>query len=157
MREIEDPPPLSVGEPLPLIASVATRGGFRVAVGWVGESRPSAEVDLAPDVFTFKVYAPLRDDPKLFDTVHVVDDGTALGWGQDTSIDMPATAVERLADEVMSTEDFQAFLRRTKMTRDAAAAQFGISRRLVGYYASGQPIPRYIAMACRYLELRSAA
>lgn len=157
MDGIEHASRVTVGEPLPNIASVEARGGLSVSITWTENMRPCAIVDLAPDIFTFKTYAPLRDDPELFSTVHVIDGGAALGWGADDRVDMPATAIERLADEVMSTEDFQAFLKRTNMTRDAAAAQFGISRRLVGYYASGQPIPRYIALACSYLESRNAA
>lgn len=157
MREIEDASSVSVGEPLPRIAAVEASGGLKVRIAWADDVRPPTIVDLAPDVFTFRAYVPLRDDAGLFGTVHVINGGAALGWGADDGIDMPVTAIERLADEIMSTADFQAFLKRTNLTRDAAAAQFGISRRLVGYYASGQPIPRYIALACSYLEARNAA
>lgn len=147
----------SVEEPLPNIAAVEAGEGLSVSVTWSETTQLNTRVDLAPDIFTFRTYAPLRDNPELFRTVHVINSGSALGWGSDDGIDMPSTAVERLASEVMSTLNFQAFLKRTNLTRDAAAAQFGISRRLVGYYASGQPIPRYIALACSYLESRSAA
>lgn len=156
MRKTDETSIVVEGEPLPRIASVASLEGLVVSVVWAGHPQP-AIVDLAPDILTFKTYAPLRDDPALFETVHVISGGAALGWGVDDGIDMPATAVERLAEEVMSTADFQAFLKRTNLTWDAAAAQFGISRRLVGYYASGQPVPRYIALACAYLEARTAA
>ena len=65
---------------------------------------------------------------------------------------MPATAVERLATDVMSNDDFAGFLTRNNLSLDAAAGQLGISRRLVAYYAKNRPIPRYIALACRYIE-----
>ncbi len=125
MRGTDGSSTFSVGEPLPNIAAVEASEGLSVSVAWADDTRPRATVDLAPDILTFKSYAPLRDDPELFRTVHVINGGSALGWGADDRIDMPATAIERLADEVMSTADFQAFLKRTNLTRDAAAAQSG--------------------------------
>ena len=84
--------------------------------------------------------------------MHLTAGGTAIAWGDNGEIDMPATALERLAGEQMSGLDFSEFLARNKLTYEAAAASLGISRRLVGYYASGRPVPRHIALACRYLE-----
>ena len=69
--------------------------------------------------------------------MHLTAGGTAIAWGDDGEIDMPATALERLAGEQMSGLDFSEFLARNKLTYEAAAASLGISRRLVGYYASG--------------------
>ncbi|MBV8746324.1 MAG: hypothetical protein JO134_14905 [Xanthobacteraceae bacterium] len=56
----------------------------------------------------------------------------------------------------MSSADFRAWLERHNFTYDAAAAQLGISRRLVAYYASKRDLPRYIVLACRYLDTESA-
>ena len=44
------------------------------------------------------------------------------------------------------------FSTRNNLSLDAAAGQLGISRRLVAYYAKNRPVPRYIALACKYLE-----
>jgi hypothetical protein len=99
-----------------------------------------------------KVFAPLRNDPGLFQTVHIVEGGAAIAWGDDDKIDMAATTVERLADESMTPADFSAFLERHSLSLDAAAAQLGISRRLAAYYAKDREIPRYIALACAYLD-----
>ena len=145
----------TVGDPLPEIASVSVgMSPFEVEVTW--KDGRHEVVGLAPDVFTFKAYARLRDDEGLFRTVHVVNDGAALAWGADDGIDMPATAVERLAGEVMTAVDFRSFLSNCDLTRDAAAAQLGISRRMVGYYAAGHAIPRYIGLACAYIGLTRA-
>src|SRR4051812_36786524 len=66
---------------------------------------------------------------------------------------MAATIVERLAEEVMTFEDFSGWLKRNDLTFEAAAAKLGISRRLVAYYASGsKQAPRYISLACKYLD-----
>ncbi len=109
-------------------------------------------VDLAPLILSKKIFAPLREDKALFRTVHVVEDGAAIAWGADGAIDVAATTVESLADETMTSVDFSDFLRRNGFSFDAAAAQLGISRRLVAYYAQERTIPRYIALACAYLD-----
>jgi len=144
-----------VGDPLPELASVRPAYGHSIEVTWAaGPRRERTEVvDLAPDIFTYKVYRPLRDDPDLFQTVHVAHDGIAVAWGDQDEIDMPATAIERLAEEAMSLADFVAFLERHRFTFDAAAAELGISRRLVAYYAAGRPIPRTLALACAYIDV----
>jgi hypothetical protein len=145
---------ISAGEPLPLIADVTAATPYSVLVTWQSGARAGLVemVDLAPHILTYKLYRPLRENRELFATVRVIADGAAIGWGRDEEIDMPATAVERLATDVMSNDDFAGFLTRNNLSLDAAAAQLGISRRLVAYYAKNRPIPRYIALACRYLE-----
>ena len=52
----------------------------------------------------------------------------------------------------MTPADFSAFLERHALSLDAAAAELGISRRLVAYYAKEREVPRYIALACAYLD-----
>jgi len=144
---------------MPRLASVVPTQGFSVAVEWAEGPRAGRRdtVDLAPDILTYRFYRPLRDNPHFFSTLHLVDDGAAIAWGDDESIDMPATAVERLAEQTMVAADFNRFLGRNHLTFDAAAAQLGISRRLVAYYAAGQPIPRHIALACERLDQVLAA
>lgn len=145
---------IRVGDPLPRIASVAAIEPFMAEVRWANGD--SQTVDLAPDIFTYRFYAPLRDDAKLFASVRAVRNGSAIAWGENEEIDMPATAVERLASDVMEPADFSAFLKRNKLTYDAAAAQLGLSRRQVAYYASEKKAPRHVALACAFLERRFA-
>ena len=138
-----------VGEALPRLAAVRPLDGRRIAVKWANGSRAGAteEVDLAPVIMTLRFYAPLRDDPHLFGTVELVDDGHTLVWG-DGRIDMAATTVERLAREGMTNADFRAFLRRHRLTLDGAGAALGLSRRQIAYYAKDRPVPRLVALAC---------
>lgn len=146
---------VEVGPPMPQIGSVVADGDFSIRVTWVGNLNTSlpTTIDLAPIILTYKFYRPLRDNPELFRTVHVTNEGTAIAWGKDDEIDMPATAIEHLASEAMQTSDFRSWLEKNRLTLDAAATQLGISRRLAAYYASGEkPIPRYIALACAYLD-----
>ena len=151
MSAIEIP---EVGEPLPRIARVKAEEPFFVTVEWsAGNGAGAVEtVDLSPDILSYELYRPLREDETLFRTVHVTAFGAAIAWGEDDLIDMPATAVERLAGEVMTNDDFAAFLKRNRLSLDAAAAPLGISRRQVAYYAKAKVVPRHIALACRYLE-----
>lgn len=148
-----------IGDDMPRLGMVApdtSWGDVRgVVVSWVaGPRRDKVEfIDLAPALFTYKLYQPLRCDRDLFRTVHVIDDGAAIAWGDDDAIDMAATTVERLAEEAMQAADFSEWLKRNGLTFEAAAASLGISRRLVAYYASGgKEVPRYIALACRYVD-----
>jgi hypothetical protein len=145
---------VSVGDPMPRLASVAHHDGMEIAVSWRSGLRAGKAdvVDLAPAIMTYKFYRPLRDDLELLKSVHLTADGTAIAWGTDDALDMAATTVERLAEETMDSSDFRAWLERHALTYEAAAAQLGISRRLVGYYASRRRVPRYIALACRYID-----
>jgi hypothetical protein len=141
---------IRVGEPLPRIQSISACEKRQVEVVWQDGARKV--VDLAPAVFTYKLYRPLREDDALFRTVHVVDGGSAIAWGQGDDLNMDASTVARLAKETMEPSDFAAFLRRNELSYDGAAAQLGISRRLVAYYASERQVPRYIALACAHLD-----
>lgn len=149
---------LVVGAPLPRLLTVSPRDGFRVAIAWEGHSSDTdpVVVDLAPAVFRYRIYAPLRDDPELFSTVRITDDGFAVAWDQD-DLDMASTTIADLAEQGMAPADFAAFMRRNGYTLDSVAAELGISRRLAAYYAKEREIPRHIALACRYLEKAGAA
>jgi hypothetical protein len=142
-----------VGEPLPRVGTVRPLDDFRVEVEWLGSDRGKQRIYLAPAIFTFKIYRPLRDDPELFKTVHAIIGGSAIAWGEDEAIDMSAVMLEELASQEMEVSDFRSFLERNKLTLEAAAAQLGISRRLAAYYAAGdRPIPRTVVLACRHLD-----
>lgn len=146
---------VTVGTPFRTIAAVTANEPHRVLVTWK-DNGETYEVNLAPTIFAFRLYAPLRNDKALFDTVHVVDDHV-IAWGEDDAIDMHALELERLSGEAMETGDFRAFLDEMHWTRDTAAAQLGMSRRTIGYYATGTPIPRYIALACAQLRARQSS
>lgn len=141
---------VTIGNALPRIRSVTAHEGYRVAVTWEDGAR--SVVDLAPLVLSMKFYAPLRNDADLFKTVHVTDHGNAVAWGSRDEIDMAATSVRRLAEETMTPHDFKAFMKRHGYTLDSVAAELGISRRQAAYYSSERGVPRYIALACRYLD-----
>jgi hypothetical protein len=144
----------SAAKPMPRIASVHAAGDHMIAVVWNEGSRAGLKelVDLAPLIGQFKLYAPLRSHAGLFATIRLAEDGGAVEW--DRGIDMSASSIERLAEEQMSAEDFQAFLKRNRLTRQAAASALGRSLRMIQNYVEGQPIPRVVALACRGYESR---
>jgi hypothetical protein len=146
---------IAVGEKLPRLAAVKPGDRpYEVIVTWSEGGRVDLTdvIDLAPIILTFKVFRPLRDDALLFRTVRLGEWGASLVWDGNPDLDIGADAVEDLAEEAMTSAEFSAFLERCGLSFDAAAAQLGISRRLVAYYASGRIIPRHIALACRYLD-----
>jgi len=91
-----------VGPPMPQIGSVEPDSDFSIRVTWAGNANTAlpTTIDLAPIILTYKFYKPLRDNPELFRTVHISNEGRAIAWGSNDEIDIPATAIEHLASEV---------------------------------------------------------
>jgi hypothetical protein len=70
---------------------------------------------------------------------------------------MSAVMLADLASEVMENADFRGFLERNKLTFDAAAAQLGISSRLVSYVREPAYARMALACACLHEKLRRAS
>lgn len=145
---------VTIGQALPRIRSVSFHNGYEVTVAWDAATRGGGTevVDLAPLIFRMTFYTPLRDDRRLMATVHAIDEGTAIAWG-DGEVDMAATSVLTLAEQSMTAADFSGFMERHGFTFDRVAAELGISKRLAAYYAAGRSVPRSIAMACKLMDL----
>jgi hypothetical protein len=137
---------IDTGRLLPRLSAVRSVNGPHrlVRVTWAEGARANrAEtVDLSPLIDTHKFYAPLRERSKLFATVHLINDGAAIAWGDDDAIDMAASSVQRLAEESMTADDFRAFLARNGLTQEAAAAYLGRSKRMLAYYLDQGVLPR---------------
>src|ERR1700694_1325705 len=116
---------------MPKMSVVKPAENLCVDVTWIdGPRSPHTEkVDLTPLINSMKFYKPLRNNQALFETVHLIDDGEALAWGNDNAIDMAATSVERLAEEMMTSHDFEVFIATLDYTHNTAAAMLGYSRR----------------------------
>jgi hypothetical protein len=146
---------VTVGRPLPKLAEAAPGPGrFTVTVRWAEGSRAGRtdHVDLAPAIFTFKVFKPLRDGAVPFAGLRLGDWGASVIWPGHDDLDIGAETIEELAEAAMTNADFSRFLKRNRLTLDAAAAHLGIGRRLVAYYAKEREIPRTVALACRELD-----
>ena len=137
------------GRPIPRIAAVRATGPGEIEVHWVdGDHAGSLDrVDLAPVIGSYKVYRALRDDAERFATVHVVEDGYAIAW-DGVDVEMTSELIAECAEETMDGSEFAQFLRRNRLTQEAAAALLGRSRRQIAYYLKGGAIPRIVALAC---------
>src|SRR3954454_24555761 len=116
-------------------ATMPRMGGVRavdantILVNWIEGARSgrTEAINLSPLLDSYKAYTPLRRNKPLFATVHIIDNGNAIAWGDDNAIDMPATSIERLAEEAMTSDDFYEFMKRNHLTHDAAASVLGRS------------------------------
>jgi len=145
-----------ISVPMPVLASVKSEASLQVRVTWKESLRPHEEdvVDLSPLINSFKMYRPLRKNKDLFRDVRVSEDGNAISWG-DGSIDMSATAIERLAEEAMTADELRKFIVENHMTHAEMAAALGYGRRQIEGFLSGKnPIPRVVALACYGFEAR---
>lgn len=142
--------------PMPQVASIEATAHLVVRVIWLSSIRNHRVdiIDLSPLVDSLKFYRPLRKDRSLFDTVHLIEDGRAIAWGNG-DIDMPAVSLEQLAEESMTAEDFKDFLKSNNLTHGGAAALLGRSRRQIeNYLSNAEPIPRIVVLACFGLTAR---
>ncbi len=144
-----------VGKKLPRLRAVSFHSGYELEVKWDDATRNGGldVVDLAPLLFRMKFYAPLRENSALLNTVHIINDGSAIAWGADDELDMATTSILRLAEEAMTPADFTAFMKRHDFTFGRVAAELGISPRLAAYYAKERSVPRYIALACHCIDM----
>ena len=139
---------------LPRIETVgAAEEPLTIDVRWSHGGRDM--IDVSNLVHAFRLYAPLRDDPDLFRSVHVGEHGVDVVWTDD--IDMSNDTLWRLAQEqsgaTMTPEAFRQWRERHRFTLDSAARALGLSRRTIAYYDQGKkPIPRVVALATRGLE-----
>lgn len=149
--DIEDNDVEDTGIPLPRIADAVCYGDKSLAVTWAEGARAGQVdvIDLEPIIKTYKIFRPLRKDRALFDTVHLIDDGDAIAWGDGRDLELSAETLEELAEENMTPKDFVEFMKRHALTEEGIAAVLGYSRRQIGYFKTTGPIPRVVALACK--------
>jgi hypothetical protein len=139
---------------LPRIAKIIAVSPLTLVVKWEEGGKRAGRVDrvdLSPIINTYKIFRPLRKNEALFKTAHLIEDGDVVAWdGPD--LELPAEAIESLAEQIMSPQDFVAFLKRNKLTQEAAAAILDYSRRQIGYFVTTGPIPRVVTLACKGYE-----
>jgi DNA-binding XRE family transcriptional regulator len=140
---------------LPRIAAV-TPGDAPMSLRVRWDKGDESVIDVSGVVESYRLYAPLRQSPKMFRQVRVGEYGTDIVWTDE--IDMSADMLWRLAQEqagaTMTPDDFRHWRERKAYTLDAAAKALGISRRMVAYYEEGKrAIPRVVTLATRGLDL----
>jgi hypothetical protein len=138
---------ITVGAALPRIAEAVPLDHRKVRITW--RSGISKTVDLAPALESRRLYIPLRRDDALFRTLRVSDYGDAIEW--DGDLDFSAVWLDRLPSAIFDNQDFRVAMDQLGMTLDGMAAALDVSRRLVAGYRKDKAIPKYIALAARYL------
>ena len=148
---------LDTGAVMARIASMRIVGPSSLEINWAEGSRTGRIdiVDLSPAIKSYKAYRPLRDNPRQFAKACLIDNGDVIAW-EELGLDMSAELIETLAEDIMTSEEFAAFLKRHKLTQDAAAALLGRSRRQIGYYLTSGLVPRIVALACAGYEAKVA-
>jgi len=91
----------SKAAPMPRIASVEVVDDLVLRISWSAGIRANRVdvVDLSPLINSLKFYRPLRKGPSLFRTVHLIEHGTIVAWGEDDEIEMAADSIEQLAEQ----------------------------------------------------------
>ncbi|MES1199724.1 MAG: DUF2442 domain-containing protein [Pseudomonadota bacterium] len=139
------------------IVSVAVLSDSRLEIGW--DDGCVAPVDVSDVVAAHKPLAPLRK-AKEFARVAVSDDGWSIEWP--SGVDFGAQQLRRWADEqageIMRADAFRDWMQRNGLTQEAAAQALGLSRRMIGYYLSGEKIiPKTVLLATEGWEKRVEA
>ena len=129
------------------ITSVAVLGDRRLEIGW--DDGRVAPVDLSDVIDACKALAPLKR-AKEFARVAVSADCWSLEWP--SGVDFGAQQLRRWADEqageIMRAAAFRAWMDEHGLTQEAAAQALGLSRRMIGYYLSGEKvIPKTVLLA----------
>jgi hypothetical protein len=123
-------------------------------------------VDVGEHWRSFTLFAPLLEDASLWPAVEVDPEfGYHVAWHPphgDMPLEIPAPVLWRLhleqTGEAMSPASFTRWMDAHGLSMTRTAQVLGISRRMVGYYRSGERIiPKYIRLAClgAERELRS--
>jgi hypothetical protein len=86
---------------LPKLASAKLLKDHIFEVIWSkGDRRGKSDVvNLLVLIDSFKVFKPLRNNHTLLESVHIVDDGVAIGFGGSDGVEVPAITLERLVAE----------------------------------------------------------
>src|SRR3984893_19513362 len=111
---------------LPRIVSVAPRKrSLTLRIRW--NTGDDTLVDVSGLINSFRLYAPLRNNPDLFGKVRVGEHGTDIVWSDE--LDISNDTLWRLAQEqsgaTMSAEAFRRWRERRGLTLDAAAKGLG--------------------------------
>lgn len=138
---------IRIGEPLPRLS--AARPLVDREVELVFDTDRTKRVDLRPVLESRKSFIPLRQNDTLFRRLHISDYGDALEWPG--GIEISTLWLQRLPDIEFSNADFRNAMQRLGLSLDGMAAALGLSRRQIAHYRDDKPIPRYVALATRYL------
>jgi hypothetical protein len=136
------------GVPPPRLKSIRYINRYYFEATWV--DGVTETLDLAPLIETFKVYSKLRDNPTLLKSVHLIDDGVAVAWGENDELDAGADTLERYAVgvEQPSTSPQPPAL----VIARSASTQTRTSRGMAFHGSSYDTIPPYRIRSIRFFH-----
>jgi hypothetical protein len=138
---------ISVGARMPRISKAVAGDGRMLHVVW--ESGIEQDIDVSPALASHRAFVKLRSDDQLFRSLRVSEYGDAIEWPDGT--ELAAVWIEELGEGSLANAEFRDAMDRMKLSLDGMAAHLGIARRLVADYRKDKPIPKYVALATRYL------
>ena len=107
------------------------------------------ETDIAPLIARHPSLQPIAS---VFHTAALGDFGYSVIWDDNDELELAADNLRARALEQrdeFSHETIINWMARHHFTLEQAAEELGLSRRMLGYYLSGEkPVPRTVALAC---------
>jgi len=139
-----------------LAQTASHNAGIRITVTWKDGTEHG--IDLTGWFSGSLLFAPLLADDALFVTVRVGEWGSALHWTDD--LETPDDVLWALGLEQEATR-FRDWRKARSLTQEQAAAELGISTRMLAYYEAGShPIPKTVtplpAMVSMGVQVRPA-
>ena len=129
--------------PNPRIALVRPGTGRTVTVTW--KDGTEHEIDLTAWFSGSPMFAPLLADDAQFAMAQVGEWGSALHWTGDLEIPDDALWALGLEQEAARFRDWR---KARSLTQEQAAAELGLSTRMLAYYEAGShPIPKTVTLA----------
>jgi hypothetical protein len=130
------------GARLPRAVAVEVTGPFRLRARY--DDGRVAEADLEGLAHRSEHFARLRD-PAVTARVEIVHEGAALRFAGDEALEIGAELLLALQErqQAMSGAAFAAWLRRHRLSENAAAEVLGLARRTVQGYKAAATVPRW--------------
>ncbi|MFD1941890.1 hypothetical protein [Paradevosia shaoguanensis] len=135
----------------PRLASVSLVAERYVKLVW--SDGVSENKDIAPILANHRSFVRLRSDDALFASLRVTDDGGGIEWSDGSMVS--SSSLMALPKSLMSNQEFRGLMDDLHISVEALSVLLGCSRRLIADFRASKPVPKYIALALRYVAERS--
>jgi hypothetical protein len=137
----------------PNIRTVSAEDGRRLVIRWRGGAE--SVVDIAEHLDKFAIFAPLRNDDRLFRTVTVGEWRWCVHWADE--LEISSDTLWRLALEQGSAW-LRAWREAHGTTQSEAAKALGVSARMWRYYEAGTHLlPKTVRLAATGFDAQPRA
>ena len=137
----------------PNIKAIRAEDDRRLVITWRGAAE--SVVDVAEHIDKFALFAPLRDDDRLFGTVSVGEGGWCVHWSDE--LEISSDTLWRLALGQGSAW-LRAWRKAHGTTQSEAAKALGVSPRMWRYYEAGTHLlPKTVRLAAVGFDVQMSA